>query len=339
MDIVRKSSDKCSGMNRPVLMKKELSEKETLVAIASLLIAILAISFAAILIKLSESEISPNATVFNRLWIAALVFGLWNGISAIFIDHKPDQYEAHISPNTIQVSGLLVLLGVTYAAFQDTWAWSITQTSVAISTVLHNLTPVFTSLGAWLIFSQRFDRRFWFGMVLALGGVAAIGLEDYWQIATGKIEGDFAALISAIFYGGYILILEQLRSKLNPTIILMWSSLIGAVIVLPILLITQDKLFPYFWQGWLAVICLGIICHVVGHGLIAYSLYQLSASFVAVFLLLDPVLTAIEAWIIFSERLSLLSWTGFYIILFGIYLQLYPANLLLNRTNLWIYSY
>ena len=120
---------------------------------------------------------------------------------------------------------------------------------------------------------------------------------------------------------------QSKRRKANAAIILMWSSLIGAVIVLPILLITQDKIFPSSWQGWLAVISLAIICQAVGQGLVAYSLNKLSASFVALFLVLDPVLSAIEAWIIFSERLSFLSWMAFAIILLGIYITLYSKSI------------
>ena len=316
-------------MNKLLEIKKERSEMETIVAIASLCIAVLAISFAAIFIRLSESDISPNATVFNRLWIATVALGLWNVIRAIYINFKPEkqpELQVYNSPYTIKNLVFLLGIGVAYFAFQSTWAWSLSHTSVAISTVLHNLAPVFTGLGAWLIFRQQFDRIFLMGMVLTLGGVVAIGLED-WQIATVKIEGDLAALISAIFYGGYILILEELRTRLNATIILMWSSLIGSAIVLPILLITQDKLFPSSWQGWLAVISLAIICQAVGQGLVAYSLNKLSASFVALFLVIDPVLSAIEAWIIFSERLSLLSWMAFAIVLLGIFITLYSKSI------------
>jgi hypothetical protein len=48
-------------------------------AIVSLSAALLAVSLAAIFIRLSEREIGPNATVFNRLWIATVV---WCGRSA-----------------------------------------------------------------------------------------------------------------------------------------------------------------------------------------------------------------------------------------------------------------
>ncbi len=161
-------------------------------------------------------------------------------------------------------------------------------------------------------------------MVITIVGRVFIGIEDI-QIANGttnKTLGDLAALLSAVFYAGYLLIIEQLRSKLSATKILMWSSLTGAILILPILIVTGEKIFPYSWNGWLAVICLAGICHVLGQGLVTYSLDKLSAGFVAIFLLIDPVLTAIEAWIIFSERLSLWDWIAFVLVLLGIYLAL-----------------
>ncbi|MGB3404980.1 MAG: DMT family transporter [Microcoleaceae cyanobacterium] len=308
-------------MLKSLQLPKQLLEIENLVAFLALFVGVIAISFAAIFIKFSEAELSSTATVFNRLWIATLVLGIGNGIQLI-VSHLKSEDKLKKSPvYTTRTIGYLLLLTVFYIAFQCTWAWSLTQTGIAISTLLHNLTPIFISLGAWLVFREKLERRFMMGMVLAIAGASELGLEGL-QVTSGELKGDFAALISAVLYGGYILVIGQLRSTLNATTILMWSSLIGTVIVLPILLVTQDQLFPSSGAGWLAVIALALICHVIGLWLVIYSLDRLSASFVALFLVLDPFFTAVEAWIIFSESLSLLSWLALFISLFGIYLAL-----------------
>ena len=70
------------------------------------------------------------------------------------------------------------------------------------------------------------------------------------------------------------------------------------------------------------MISLAVICQALGQVLVAYSLNNLSSGFVALFLILDPVLTAIEAWVIFSEKLILLDWIAFFLVLLGIYLAL-----------------
>ena len=40
------------------------------IGLISLFLAILALSFAAIFIRLSEQELGPVATIFNRFWVA-----------------------------------------------------------------------------------------------------------------------------------------------------------------------------------------------------------------------------------------------------------------------------
>ncbi|HAG81792.1 MAG TPA: EamA family transporter [Cyanobacteria bacterium UBA12227] len=302
------------------LSQEPFSKLPVTIAIISLSIGLFAISFAAIFIKLSENEISPNATIFNRLWIATIVFGLLNGINGIRQRYSCNQ-SAQKLPYTNHNWLLLIGFGAFFAASQLSWAWSLTQTNVGTSTLLHNLIPLFTSLGAWLLFGQHFDRKFVIGMVIAVGGVTAIGLQDL-QMATDKIQGDLDAVLSALFAALYVLIVEQLRTEFTATTILFWGSAIATLVIFPWLIFTDDKLFPSSGGGWLFVIFLALICQVLGQGLIAYSLNKLSSGFVALTFLLDPVLTSLEAWAIFSERLNLSCWGTFAVVLLGIYLAI-----------------
>ncbi|MEK0190909.1 DMT family transporter [Microcoleus anatoxicus] len=287
-------------------------------AIVSLSAALLAVSFAAIFIRLSEGEISANATVFNRLWIATLVFAVWNGVGEArrrISDAEPQGRSNY----TLRDLMLLIAVGIVSSASLGFWAWSLTRTNVANSTVLRNLTPLFTTLGGWLLLGRRFDRRFLIGMAIALAGAIAIGFDDL-QTAGENLTGDLAALLSAMFYAGNLLIAEHLRTKFPATTILMWRCFIGSLLILPLVLLAGDRIFPYSWQGWLAVIALAVICQAFGQGLLIHSLGRLSSGFVALFLLLEPVITAILAWILFCENLSLFNWLAFAVVLAGIYL-------------------
>ncbi len=287
-------------------------------AIVSLSAALLAVSFAAIFIRLSEGEISANATVFNRLWIATVVFAVWNGVGAA--RRQISETEPQVRSNyTLRDLMLLIAVGIVSSASLGFWAWSLTRTNVANSTVLRNLTPLFTTLGGWLLLGRRFDRRFLVGMAVALAGAIAIGLDDL-QTAGENLAGDLAALLSAMFYAGNLLIAEHLRTKFPATTILMWRCFIGSLLILPLVLLAGDRIFPYSWQGWLAVIALAVICQAFGQGLLIHSLGRLSSGFVALFLLLEPVITAILAWILFTENLSLFNWLAFSVVLAGIYI-------------------
>ncbi|NMG06652.1 hypothetical protein DP117_07130 [Brasilonema sp. UFV-L1] len=78
---------------------------------------------------------------------------------------------------------------------------------------------------------------------------------------------------------------------------------------------------------------LALICQVLGQGLIVHSLSRLSSGFVATAFLLDPVLSSIEAWAIFSEQLSLSNWLAFITVLMGIYLAVSSQSIVKLRNE------
>jgi drug/metabolite transporter (DMT)-like permease len=304
--------------NKLELQQQSLEQTSVAKAIASLAIALISLSLAAIFIKLSEREISPNALVFHRLWIATIVFGLFNQLNTKSSQHSKSQpVEQKFCES--RVLYLLLSLGVCSSVALYCWVWSLTQTGAANATLLRNFTPVFTILGGWLLFGQRFDSKFLMGAVMAVGGAIAIGLND-WQISSNTVQGDALAVLSALLYSGSMLIVEQLRIELNTTTIMLWRCAVGTLVTLPIMLISADRIFPYSTGGWLAVIAFAIVCQVLGQGLLAYCLKQLSSGFAGIFLLLEPVLTACFAWVIFTESLSFFNAIAFVMVLVGIYL-------------------
>ena len=297
-------------------LTSQLKAKSNLSALFNLCLALFAVSFAPIFIRFSETELGANATVFNRLFIFAIVVGMSRGISQRFSSStKVKQTEPITKGEWI----LLFAVGIISITTLGLWAISLEYTTVAKSMLLNNLTPVFTSLGGWLFLSKRFDNKFIIGLIIALSGAMALGLEDLYN-SEGNLIGDMYALLSAVFLGAYFLVVEQLRNRFSATTILLWRCVLGSLLLLPIVLITEGQLFPTSWQAWLAVIGLGIVSEGLGQRLLADCMDKLSSSFISLFLLLEPIVSAILAWVIFAESLSPITWVGFAVILTGIYL-------------------
>lgn len=291
-----------------------------LVAAIALCLALLGISAASILFVVAEQEIGSTAAACGRLGVAAIAFGVWSSFQQVSQLWSEEQFEPQPA-YTLRDLGLLLISGVSFAASLVLWAWSLTQTSVANSTLLNNLMPIFTTLGGWLLFGQRFRAKFLLGMGVAIAGAIALGIEDL-QAAESHMTGDVAALLSAVLSATSILSVEQLRAKFSAPVIMLWTSLIGSLCILPIALVSEGPLFPTSWIGWSAVIFLGLISQVMGQGLLTYSLKRFSAGLVAVLMLVIPVIAAILAMLIFSEQLSLLNWLAFAVVLTGIYLAI-----------------
>lgn len=293
------------------------STSQSMGALVKLCFALAAISFAPILIRFSETELSANATVFNRLLIFWVVFGLGQFISARL---QPTEATAEdIASPTMQQWVLLFSVGAISIASLVLWAISLAYTTVAKSMLLNNLTPLFTSIGAFLFVGQRFDKKFLAGMAIALSGAIYLGLEDLTS-NEGLLIGDLYALLSAVFLGTYFLLVEQLRSRFSATTILLWRCAVGSALLLPLILLNGEQLFPTTVTACLAVLGLGIVSEGMGQRLLADSMSELSSSFVSLFLLLEPVVSALLAWAIFDEALSQSTWVGFAVVLTGIYL-------------------
>ena len=99
-----------------------------------------------------------------------------------------------------------------------------------------------------------------------------------------------------------------------------WSGAVCTVILLVISVFSGENLIALTVYGWLILIALALISHVLGQGLIAYALAHLGAPFSSVSLLLQPVIAAILAWIILNEGINPLQALGGIIVLIGIFL-------------------
>ncbi|MEC4986429.1 MAG: DMT family transporter [Oscillatoria sp. PMC 1068.18] len=287
-------------------------------AIAALAIAVPVLSCVPILVKLDENEISPTAIIFHRLWIAAFILGLWNIL--LSIKHKSLNPDSQQFPDTSLTLGLFFGAGVCFTGTQVIWAWSLTQTSIANSALLHSFTPLFSISVGWLLFSQNFDRRFIIGAIVTIIGSALLGFDDF-LYDVEKIKGDSLALFSAFLWAAYLLLVEQIRNQFNPITTLMFCCLFGTISLIPIVLISQEAIFPSSIISWLTLIALAVTtCLVMGISI--YVLKWISSSFIAMAFLFNPVLAGIFAWIFFSEKLDLYNLLAFLISLLGISLAL-----------------
>jgi len=297
--------------------QQQTNSISTLLLICLLILGVFTLSLAAIFIKFSEQYIGPNATVFNRFWIATAIFGVWRGSKAIASQLSEDLPAPN---NTYAISDIILLIisAILTSISHISWVWSLTQTSIANANLLHNLTPIFATIGGWLLLGHNFDRRFLVGMFLTIAGAIAIGTQD-WQIATEQLIGDALALFSAVFYAMNSLVIEKLRCKFSITSILLWSCFFRVFLTFPVAFFTEKQIFPSSLEGWIPVFCLAFFCQVIGSAILGYSLKQFSSGFISLFLLLEPIITTTLGWVIFAEHFSQFNLLAFIVILFGIY--------------------
>jgi drug/metabolite transporter (DMT)-like permease len=283
-----------------------VSDRAERVALAALLAGAVGIAFAPIFVRWSEVE--PTVTAFWRVALAAAPMWLWT------------RRQRHVrKPAGARDYLYLALPRVFFAGDLAVWHWSIRYTSVANSTLLANLAPVFVTLGGWLVFRRRFRRLFLVGMALAIAG-ATLLVGDSLQLGERHALGDGLGLLTAVFYASYILAVGKLRERFSTATILAWSATSAAVTLFPICAALGEPFPPATVTGWAVLVGLAMVSHVGGQGLIAYALAHLPAAFSSVTLLVQPVMATFLAWVFFDERLGIWQAAGAVVVLVGIVL-------------------
>jgi drug/metabolite transporter (DMT)-like permease len=279
-------------------------------AVFVLLLGAALIAISPILVRISE--LGPVATAFHRQLLALPVLWLW-----MRWDYARSQTPR--KPASVRDYRRLVLAGVMFAGDLSLWHWSINLTSIANSTMLVNFAPIFVAIGAWLIYGERFTARFMAGLGATIFGVVLL-LGDSSTLGTRHIVGDLLALSAAVCYGGYLLIVGQLRAEFSTATILAWTSTVSCVVLFIIALLAGEELVASTLNGWIILLCLALITHVGGQSMVAYSLAHLPTTFGSVGLMLQPVLAAVLAWMLLNESISGFQLAGGLVIITGIYL-------------------
>jgi drug/metabolite transporter (DMT)-like permease len=211
----------------------------------------------------------------------------------------------------------LWLAGAFFAADLAVWHQSIRYTSVANSTLLANLAPIFVTAGSVWLFGERVSARFVGGLALALCGSALLVASSF-TISLQSVAGDLLGMITAVFYAGYLLTVSRQRRDTSTVELMFWSTLACAVVLLPVTLATGETLWPQSARGWAVLIGLALVTQVAGQGLIAWAMAHLPAAFSSVSLLVQPVAAAVFAWLLLAEPFGALQALGGAVVLAGI---------------------
>ncbi|HST02783.1 MAG TPA: DMT family transporter [Usitatibacter sp.] len=269
-----------------------------------------AIAFAPIFVRLSDT--GPLASAFWRCALAVPVLWLWVLVKA--------PKEGAISRWALAGAGLF------FACDLGVWHFSILYTSVANSTVLANLAPIFVTLAGWFFWKRGVTRLFLLGMLVAIAGMFVLVGPNF--AAGGRpLIGDALGALTAVFYAGYFLTIKVARDAGASTARLMaWSTTITAAVLLPIALAAPQPFLPGNAAGWLVLVGLAMVSQVLGQGLIAYAFAHLPASLSSVSLLIQPVMAALFAYLLFHEAIGIAQWIGGAMVLGGIYLARRGSN-------------
>jgi len=264
-------------------------------------------------------DVGYTAAAFWRVALALPLLGLAFGLRSTSLAPDGLAPKGRSAGTAKPESSLkwLWLAGAFFAADLAVWHQSIRFTSVANSTLLANLAPVFVTAGAVWLFAERVNARFLGGLVVALAGSALLVANSF-TVSLQTVGGDLLGMLTAVFYAGYLLTVSRQRRGTSTIELMWWSTLACAVVLLPVTLATGEALWPQSARGWGVLLGMALLSHVAGQGLIAWAMAHLPAAFSSVSLLVQPVAAAVLAWVLLAEPFGALQALGGAVVLAGI---------------------
>ena len=250
---------------------------------ASLLVAVLAMSWAGPLIRFTHAP--AIAVSAWRLALSVLFIALVLAVRRVPL------------PRLGRVDWLLgVAAGIFLALHFWSWIASLDLTTVSSSVVLVSAQPLFVAVLSAALLAEPATRRQWLGIVVAVAGAAVIGWGDFGR-GRDALIGDALALAGALFISGYYVIGRRLRLQLD----LWWY--IGIVYgVAAVALFTVAAalpgvaLFGYGRTDWLIFLALAAGPMMLGHTGINYALRYLRAYVANLAVLGEPIGATLIAW-------------------------------------------
>lgn len=272
-----------------------------------LFMGVVAVSFGSIFVRLAEAP--PLIIAAYRLALASLVIG------PVAILRSGQEFRALSRKDLFY----LVIAGVFLALHFALWIASLAYTTVASSVILVDMSPLFVGLFSHLLGMDRVTKGMVGGILLSVVGSVAIGYGDF-ALGGGALWGDVLALGGAVMITGSLLIGRRLRQGLSllPYISLTYS--VAAAVTLLLCLFTGQRFTGYSSTTYLMFILLALVPQVIGHSAFNWALGYLSAPFVSVSILGEPVGATILACLILDEVPTLLKIAGGAMVLSGIYL-------------------
>jgi drug/metabolite transporter (DMT)-like permease len=275
-------------------------------------VGLLAISVGAILARFAQGYGMPSLVVATlRLGLAALI------VTPIAWRRSRSTLRALDRRQWMLAAGAGVFLALHFA----TWISSLEYTSVASSTALVTTNPVWIALAS-LVLGERPGRVTVAGIAVSLLGSFLIFWSDGRGGAGGNdaLLGNVLALAGSWCFSGYLLAGRRLRAGV-PLLAYVWLAYgAAALFLLLACLLGGVPVTGYGAPAYLVALALALAPQLLGQTAYNWSLRYVSATFVAVVTLGEPVGGAFLAWVFFAESFAPLQAVGFVALLSGIYL-------------------
>ena len=287
-----------------------------------MVVGIMAVSTSSIFVRYAQQDAASIVVAAGRLTLASLL------LAPIALTRR--RHELRLLSR--QQLAFSILAGAILAVHFATWITSLEYTTVASSVVLVTTNPLWVALLSPLFLKEKITRMVLVGIVLALAGGIVVGLSDACTLSQGALVcppasefltgrafiGDILALLGALAGAGYMMIGRRVRSGISLISYTFLVYGVAAVFLLIWMAATGHSLLGHSPRLFFWLLMLALVPQLIGHSSFNWALKYLSAAYVSVSFLGEPIGTIILAYFLLNEVPSGIKLIGAILILTGI---------------------
>ena len=224
--------------------------------------------------------------------------------------------------NSIKDELLFLICGVmggsAYFIAENT---AIKLTLISDVSIIICIAPLLTALlGAIFYRDERITPLMGLGMVIAFIGSTVLALRDG-LVWGDSILGDLLAMLAALVWAIYCMVLKQLNRRYTTLFITRKSFFYGVLTALPFLALQPSEIDwaamkqPVVWGN---LIYLGLICSMAAYFVWGITVKRIGAVRASNYIYWSPVVSIIAAAIWFGEHPTLIAYLGCALIMAGV---------------------
>ncbi len=254
----------------------------------------LAVGAAAIFARYALAAAGPLAVSAARLCIAAAVLLL---VALVRPGHTVSRRQG------LQLAFAGAILALHFAA----WIASLEDTSVAVSVLLVSTAPLWNALYDVVVLRRRFPWTVPAALATGLAGLALVIAQKHVPAPHPGHEalGAVLALVGAMAFAGYLIAVRDVRDQVGTRSTVTVTYGVAAVLLTAAAALAHQPPPPAAaTAAWGGILAMALISQLLGHTAMNASLRWFSPTVVAFSTLIEPVIAAIAALLLFGETLG-----------------------------------
>lgn len=262
-----------------------------------------------LLMDISLNELDPFTLNSFRFLGAFFIAGIASWKRLVNVNKTTLMYSIIIGSLMV-----FVYLGATFG---------VKYTSISNSGFLCSLTVIFTPIIEWLFLRKIPDKRLSIAIIVCTVGIGLLTLGDGFSLGAGHLKGDLLCLICAFSYSITLISTEKAVGNEKVDAFQLGVLQIGVTGTWNLLLafIFETPSLPGSAEVWASAIFLSIFCTGLAFIIQPIAMKDTTASHVGVIFSLEPVFSAIVAFIFANERLSAKAYFGAFLMMSSIFIM------------------